>query len=823
MDQNLSARYLAAKRALFDKAYASLNDMQRKAVFTTDGPLLVLAGAGSGKTTVLVRRIAFIIRYGNAYYNDFVPEELNESYVSDLESASRLTVDEIRQILPEFIYAPCPPYRVLAITFTNKAAGEIKNRLIAELGDETLAKDIWSGTFHAVCMRILRTHCQLIGYTPGFTIYDTDDTKKTITGVMKRLNIDEKQFPARSVMTAISHAKDNLQSADDFEAEAGVDFRLSRIAAIYHGYEDELRRSGAMDFDDIIMQTVRLLRENPDVLAYYQRKFKYVCIDEYQDTNVAQFQLAALLSGQYKNLMVVGDDDQSIYKFRGATITNILGFDKAFDGTTVIKLEQNYRSTGTILEAANKVISHNRGRKGKNLWTAGGEGEKIILRKCEDQMGESRSIVDTIRRMVESGKHTYKDFAVLYRTNSQSAGVERALQRSTIPYRVLGGTRFSDRKEVRDAVAYLQLICNHADRERLLRIINEPRRKIGEKTLAVVAAIAEEQNLSLFDVMDRAGEFAALGRAAPLLTNFTAMIHRLTELMETLPMPDFFDEVMEQSGYLQMLRDGGEPERERVDNIAELKSNMMEYVKNTEAEGETPTLVNFLEEYALVADVDKYDTDADAVVLMTIHSAKGLEFPVVFLPGMEDGIFPGMQNIMGSSEDMEEERRLCYVAITRAKEQVIILHTRTRIWYGQTVSNPLSRFVGEIPDELTVHEDLTLEAMAVSAGAGNVGAGSAGVGNPAAQARGTYERPRRQKAPVHTDRITIGQSVPAPTTAARESLNTLSPGDRVTHASFGDGEILSIKPMGADKLIEVVFDKVGTKKLMGTYAKLKKI
>ena len=813
MDNHLSTRYINAKRALFDKVYSSLNEMQRKAVFTTEGPLLVLAGAGSGKTTVLVRRIAFLIRYGNAYYNEFIPDELTEAYVSDLEKAVRLSVEEIEQILPEFIYAPCPPYRVLAITFTNKAAGEIKNRLIAELGDETLAKDIWSGTFHAVCMRILRTHCGLIGFAPGFTIYDTDDTKKVIVGVMKRLNIDEKQFPPKAVMTAISHAKDQLQSAEDFEIEAGSDFRLSRIAAIYRGYEEELQRSGAMDFDDIIMHTVRLLRENPDVLAHYQRKFKYVCIDEYQDTNVAQFQLAALLSGQYKNLMVVGDDDQSIYKFRGATIANILGFDRVFEGTSVIKLEQNYRSTGTILEAANKVISHNQGRKGKNLWTSGGEGEKIILRKCEDQMGESRSIVDTIRRLVEDRHYTYKDFAVLYRTNSQSAGIERALQRSTVPYRVLGGTRFSDRKEIRDAVAYLQLISNHADRERLLRIINEPKRKIGDKTLAVVSAIAEEQNLPLFEVMDRADQFAALGRVAPLLQNFTSMIHRLSELMETLPLPDFFDAVMEQSGYLQMLKDGGEPERDRVDNIAELKSNMVEYIKNAEAEGIQPTLVHFLEEYALVADVDKYDTEADAVVLMTIHSAKGLEFPVVFLPGMEDGIFPGMQNIMGSSEDMEEERRLCYVAITRAKKQVIILHTRTRIWYGQTVANPLSRFVGEIPEELMHKEDLTLEAMSMSAGSGN---------RPAREPA-PYERPRRQRPPMHTDRITVGQPTPATTTAARENLNALTPGDRVSHASFGEGEILSIKPMGADKLIEVMFDTVGTKKLMGTYAKLKKL
>ena len=814
MDKNLTARYLAAKRALFDKAYGTLNDMQRQAVFTTEGPLLVLAGAGSGKTTVLVRRIAFIIRFGNAYYTDFVPYGLTEEHVTDLERAVHLTVPEIEGILPEFIHDPCPPYRMLAITFTNKAAGEIKNRLVTQFNDETIAGDIWSGTFHSVCMRILRTYGDRVGFGKGFTIYDTDDTKKAIVGVMKKLNIDEKQLPPKSVMTTISHAKDRLMTAEDFEVEAGSDYRLSRIAAVYKGYEEVLRASNAMDFDDIILHTVRLLREDPEVLAYYQRKFKYVCVDEYQDTNHAQFVLASLLSGGSHNLMVVGDDDQSIYKFRGATIENILGFDRVFSDATIIKLEQNYRSTKNILDAANQVISHNQGRKGKSLWTAGDEGEPIVLRKCEDQMGESRSIVDTIRRMTENGGRKYKDFAILYRTNSQSAGIERALQRSTIPYRVLGGTRFSDRKEIRDAVAYLQLISNHADRERLLRIINEPRRKIGDKTLAAVAAIAEEQNISLFDVMDQADRFVALARSAPTLKAFTEMIHRLTSLMDTLALPDFFDEVMEQSGYRKMLQDGGEPERERLENIDELKSNMMEYVKTTEENGEVPTLVNFLEEYALVADVDKYDTEADAVVLMTIHSAKGLEFPVVFLPGMEDGIFPGMQNIMGSSEDMEEERRLAYVAITRAREQVFILHTRTRIWYGQTVSNPLSRFVGEISEDLLHREDLTLEGMAAALGVQT---------QARPQNQSYYERPRRPKAPVHTDRLTIGQTAPTVSTEARQSMNALEPGDRVTLATFGEGEILSVKPMGADKLIEVMFDTVGTKKLMGTYAKLKKI
>ncbi len=811
MDKHLTERYIKAKQALFDKACHSLNERQREAVFHTEGPLLVLAGAGSGKTTVLVRRIAHIIRYGNAYHTDFVPPGLTEAHIAELENAVRLSPSEIEEILPEFIHDPCPPYRMLAITFTNKAAGEIKNRLCEQFSDETIAKDIWSGTFHSVCMRILRAHCEKLGYPKGFTIYDTDDTKKAVVTVMKRLNIDEKQFPPKAVVTAISHAKDSLLDPDEYENEAGADYRLSRIAAIYRGYADDLLRSGAMDFDDIIMQTVRLLRENPDVLAYYQKKFRYVCIDEYQDTNRAQFVLASLLSGGYRNLMVVGDDDQSIYKFRGATIENILGFDRVFENATLIKLEQNYRSTKTILNAANRVIEKNQGRRGKTLWTAGDAGEPIVLRKTEDQIAESRTIVDTIRHMMETGGCRYRDFAVLYRTNSQSAGVERALSRSTIPYRIVGGTRFNDRKEIRDAVAYLQLLCNKNDRERLLRIINEPRRKIGDKTMALVAAIAEETNQSLFEVMENADRYPALGRAVSMLQGFVDLIHNLTALMDTVTLPDLFDAVMEQSGYLPMLRMGGEPEREHIENIAELKSNIVEYVHNREAEGVPPTLSDFLEEYALVADVDKYDTEADAVVLMTIHSAKGLEFPVVFLPGMEDGIFPGMQNILGDPSDMEEERRLAYVAITRAKRQIFISHAKTRIWYGQTVANPLSRFVGEIPDELLRNEDLT----AVSAFGGVPGA--------AAQPTGRYERPRRPQPVRHTDRITVGQPTPESTVKAREALNTLSPGDRVSHASFGEGEILSVKPMGADKLIEVMFDTVGTKKLMGTYAKLKKL
>ena len=807
MQSPIEERYIAAKRALFDKAYGDLNDKQREAVFTTEGPLLVLAGAGSGKTTVLVRRIAYIIRYGNAYMSERIPENLTEERVESLESAVELTADEIRDgILPEFIENPCPPYRMLAITFTNKAANEIKSRLAAQLADETLARDVWSGTFHSVCMRILRRDGQRIGYGPSFTIYDTDDQKKTVTAILKNMNIDEKQFPVKSVLNAISREKDKLHTPEDTAELAGTDFRGGRIAAIYREYAAELARSNAMDFDDIIMQTVRLLRECPDLCEYYQKKFRYVCIDEYQDTNVAQLELAALLSGRYNNLMVVGDDDQSIYKFRGATIENILGFDKRFADASVIKLEQNYRSTATILEAANKVIAHNEGRRGKNLWTAGAKGENIVLRKVEDQMAESRSIVDTINRMMAgTGKkgsgRSYRDFAVLYRTNSQSSSVERAFAKSAIPYRMVGGTRFNDRKEIRDAVAYLQLISNHADRERLMRVINEPKRGIGDKTLEVVNAIALEQGCSVFDVMDNADLYPALGRSVTKLKAFTALIHELTAVAEKSSMADLFDAVMQKSGYMRMLLESQEPERDRVENLNELKSNMMEYEQNNE----DASLVGFLEENALVADVDKYDSEADAVVLMTVHSAKGLEFPVVFLPGMEDGIFPGMQTIMEGPEQVEEERRLAYVALTRAKEKVVILHAKSRLWYGQTVFNQVSRFVKEIPPELITEEDLTGENAQVD------------------QTRPTAADRTRRRQPQYTDVLTVGRPLHTVTDSARENVRALQPGDRVSHLTFGEGIILSAKPMGSDVLFEVMFDTVGTKKLMGTYAKLKKL
>lgn len=796
MTETIKERYLRAKRALFDKAYSALNDKQREAVFTTEGPLLILAGAGSGKTTVLVKRIAFIIKYGNAYYSQNVPEGMNEAQIESLESALALPAEEIEQLLPVFISNPCPPWQVLAITFTNKAANEMKTRLASVFSnDESIANDIWAGTFHSVCMRILRRYGSRIGYGEGFTIYDTDDAKKLISSCLKKLNIDEKILPIKSVMNEISRAKDKLMTPEMFESEAGSDFRLSKTALVYKEYQKVLKESNALDFDDIIMQTVRLLHEDEEARTYYQRRFRYVCVDEYQDTNKAQFVLTSLISAGSRNLMVVGDDDQSIYKFRGATIENILDFDRTYDDAKVIKLEQNYRSTQNILDAANEVIKNNSGRKGKTLWTAKKEGEKIHLRRLDDQNLEARYIIDTINRMVASGERRFKDFAVLYRVNAQSNNLENVFARSGIPYRMLGGVRFSDRKEIRDIVAYLQLINNHADRERLLRIINEPKRKIGPKAIEAVIEIAEAEGCSLFEVIRHSDRYVALANYRSRFDEFADVIERLSELSDEVSLDVLVRETLERTGYKQMLIDAGEQEAERLENLEEFISNVIEYQQNAEE----PSLTGFLEETALVADVDRYDENADAVVLMTIHSAKGLEFPVVFLPGLEDGIFPGMQSILDPGE-LEEERRLAYVAITRAKERLFITHTKCRLLYGRTQYNPRSRFVEEIPSALI--EDETES----SANAAYV------------QSRGGQQV--RQNT-VRREEITVGK--PLARTAPKSPATLFSEGDRVSHMTFGEGEILSVKPMGADTLYEIMFDKVGTKKLMATYAKLKKI
>lgn len=794
----LGEEYLRLKRQLFDKYYSFLNDEQKNAVYTTEGSVLILAGAGSGKTTVLVNRIVFIVKYGNAYYSQYVPYDLNEQKINLIRSAALLEGEQLSEFLKCFSSAPCHPWQMLAFTFTNKAANEIKKRLGEALGSEDAAKNIWAGTFHSICVRILRTYGGLLGYRDNFTIYDADDSKKAVSAVMKSLNIDDKVLSVKTVVAEISKAKDKLITPEDYESDFAIDdIRRKKIAKIYTEYQKTLMQSNALDFDDIIMQTVFLLRRNAEVREYYQNKFRYVSVDEFQDTNLAQFELISLLSGGHKNIMVVGDDNQSIYKFRGAIIENILGFDKKYQNTKIIKLEQNYRSTSIILDAANAIISNNINRKEKNLWTSRKGGEQIILRKCDDQNYEARYIVEKIEGLVASGKYKYSDIAILYRANAQSNVIERIFAKSAIPYRMYGGLRFNDRKEIRDVVAYLQFIVNPSDAERMKRIINEPRRGIGAKTVEGVCAIADENSISVFEVLRNADKYVALARSAQRLKDFGALIAYFRDLLyEDMPIHRFVDTVIDKSGYRQMLKDGGEEEKERLDNIAEFVSGIQEY----EETNEDPTLLGFLEENALVADVDGYDEDADAVVMMTMHSAKGLEFPVVFLPGMEEGVFPGTQVLFGAetSAEMEEERRLAYVAVTRAKERLYLVHTQMRMLYGKTGINELSRFVKEIPKEL-IKEDKPPSYSSTG---------------------GYYNSPQKS----YGTRVYFSeQAEKSPKATAQTSTEVFSVGDRVRHAAFGEGEIFSARAMGNDMLYEVIFDRVGTKKIMGNFARMKKV
>ncbi|MBE6629255.1 MAG: ATP-dependent DNA helicase PcrA [Ruminococcaceae bacterium] len=797
---DLKSRYLTAKRQLFDRYYRSLNDRQREAVYHIHDPLLILAGAGSGKTTVLVRRIAYMIRFGNAYHSNHVPFDLDEYTVQGLEKAvlAPLSDGELEALLSQFSADATPPYRILAITFTNKAAGEMKSRLAAAFPDDPgVSSELWVGTFHSVCMRILRRHRAEAGLQDNFTVYDTDDSKKALQAVLKSLNVDDKVLPIKTVMNAISRAKDRLVGPENFLLEFGNEFPKPLLQKVYEGYQKRLAESNALDFDDIIFRTVRLLEENAEVRNLYQRRFRFVSVDEYQDTNVAQFRLTALLSAGSGNLMVVGDDDQSIYRFRGATIENIRNFTKVFQNATIIRLEQNYRSTQSILDAANAVISHNAkdAAMKKELWTDKGAGNKIRVLNPENQNAEARAIIDEIQKKVRAGRE-YRDFAVLFRTNAQSQALENAFARSGIPYRMLGGTRFSDRKEIRDIVAYLQLIDNHSDKERLLRIVNEPRRGLGDKTLTAVEEIANYEGISMFEVMEHADAYLALSRSAKTLIGFAGLINELTARLDDIPLDRFVDEVLDRTGYRQMIRDMGKEEADRLDNLEEFISSVIEYQESAEE----PSLTEFLEITALVADVDRYDESADAVVLMTIHSAKGLEFPQVFLPGFEDGIFPGLQTVMAGPEEIEEERRLAYVAITRAKEELYILHAQNRMLYGRTSYNPASRFLSEIPENLIERPAAPVRPAGVY---GAVKSTPARFGNSAA-----------------TERTSMGRAATPQPAAKRE---VFCAGDRVKHATFGEGTILSVQKIAADTLYEIAFDRVGTKKMMHTYAKLQKM
>ena len=803
--QEIINKYLSAKRALFDKVYGRrLNPEQRKAVFTVDGPLLVLAGAGSGKTTVLVNRIAYLIKYGNAYFSEEYPEGLSPEAAEVLEGAIDMEPEEIEELLPQFASHPAAPWSVLAITFTNKAAGEIRERLLRTFDDPDIAGSVWSGTFHSVCLRILRKYGDRLGYREGFSIYDTDDKKRLLTGCMKELCIDEKRLAVKAVANAISIAKDELKTPDDIDVNQ--DPRSRDIVRIYKLYQQKLMEYNAVDFDDIIMMTVDLLQREEDVREYYQNKFKFVLVDEYQDTNYAQFVLTRILSDKYRNIMVVGDDDQSIYKFRGATIENILNFDTTYPDATVIKLEQNYRSTGNILEAANAVIHHNDNRRDKRLWCDKGAGEKIILHQSDDQNDEGKYIIDRINNGIKRDGRKYSDYAVLYRINALGRSLQTSFAKSGMPYRVVGDMGFYDRKEVKDMMAYLSVLVSPFDNLRLKRIINEPKRKIGQTTVDAIEEIASSLGLSMYDVVKNASNHTALSKNAEKLKAFSDIIEKIKE-EKKLP-SEMITALFEDSGYKAMLTAEGFEGEGKIENVEEFIGAAVEYEQRCADLGLEATPHGFLEEISLVADVDKYDENADAVVLMTVHAAKGLEFPVVFLAGMEDGIFPSLQNI-GEAEEMSEERRLAYVAITRAKEMLYVTHTQSRMMYGKTTYNRLSRFIkDELPDRL-IFEDAPrrkpMNSYATYGGQQNY-----------QQERGNYLREFNRP-------VEIAPKKREKQGAAEYGVEKISVGSRVKHDMFGEGTIVSSRDMGGDVLYEVRFDNGQVKKLMQTFAKLRKL
>lgn len=788
MTSDFEKRYLTARRKYIASQFAALNPMQREAVMTTDGPLLLLAGAGSGKTTVLIHRIANLLRFGRASDCNEIPDIVTSDDVEFLEQLSEVTTDEQKHHA-DYLCAvdPAAPWSIIAITFTNKAANELKERLCAMLGDE--AADIWAMTFHSACCRILRRDIERLGYSRSFTIYDTADSERVMKDVLKDMGLDDKTFPPRYVLNLISREKDKMVTPQDLLswAEENNEIKMMPIARAYLKYQTRLKENNALDFDDIILLTVKLLQEHEDIRSYYQRKFRYVLVDEYQDTNHLQYLLTSLLAGGYENICVVGDDDQSIYRFRGATIENILNFEEQYPSARVIRLEQNYRSTQSILNAANAVITHNLGRKGKRLWTANGIGKPVTVYTAETGEGEAAFVANRIISM--SKGRNFKDYAVLYRTNAQSNALEYAFKRNGIPYRVIGGTRFFDRAEVKDMLAYLCVINNRADDLRLRRIINNPPRGLGEKTIDQAERQAQAAHIPLYHVVSDPYSFASMEKAAQKLLQFTAIIEGLAQLLEDgMSLPDFYDEVMLRTGYVDMLqKKDTEENRTRLENIRELKSSILSYLENTDA----PSLAGFLEEIALYTDIQEYSAEDDAAIMMTMHSSKGLEFPHVFLVGFEDGLFPGMRAI-GDRDEMEEERRLCYVAITRAKQTLTICHARQRMLYGRTNAALPSRFIRELPED-------EIEKKGQST-----------------QRPSTFGYAQTQR----TDYSYRPISAPAAAAAqpAKSACPDYNKGDMVQHSAFGRGMILTVTKMGADALLEIAFDQFGTKRLMARSA-----
>ncbi|WP_303057922.1 ATP-dependent helicase [uncultured Ruminococcus sp.] len=783
------AECIALKQQAFRKYFHSLNEQQQQAVFSVNGPVLVLAGAGSGKTTAIISRIVNMIYFGDGYAqaDGYLPEEDAVWLQAYIDGKEPEDVERLREILA---IAPIRPWNILAITFTNKAAGEMRARLASTLGEE-LASSVHASTFHSACVQILRRSIERLGYGSDFAIYDADDSRKLMKSCLADCNVSEKQFPPRGIVQEISNAKDAMISPEEMWEDAGEDYRKQTVARLYAAYQRHLRESNALDFDDIIYLTVELFRRFPEELAKYQYRFPYVLVDEYQDTNHAQYQLISLLTHASGNLCVVGDDDQSIYRFRGATIENILGFEEEFPDCTVIRLEQNYRSTQNILDAANSVIANNTGRKSKHLWTNAGAGEKITWYRAADESDESAYVSDTILKQVKAGEK-YSDHAILYRMNAQSNMLERALVHKGIPYRIYGGTRFYDRKEIKDILAYMSIVENPNDRVRFERIVNEPKRGIGNATLALLLQISQDLNLSPLEVLQNVEQYPALSKKKTALKKFAELWETLITAEREQPLEQFLDTILEKTGYHGMLESMGEEGTFRLENIEELKTSILTY----QNEAEEASLGGFLEEISLYTDVDKYEPDQDTVMLMTVHSAKGLEFRNVFLVGMEQGVFPGNRSL-STPQDLEEERRLAYVALTRAKEKLTLTTAASRMLFGMTMRNPPSQFLEEIDKSLL--EEKTSRRQSKR-------------GIPAGNAESVQS-------------ISLLQQQMA---ASKKRVYQAQPkefhvGERVRHAVFGDGTVLSITKMANDAMLEVGFDQVGTKRLMASHPKIKKL
>lgn len=778
--------YHQLKKTVLERYFQRTNDMQKQAIFQTQGPVLIIAGAGSGKTTVLCNRTANLILFGDAYHSDYIPE-LSLSDISFLRHYANgqveNTIENTMELSRIIGYKKTAPWRILAVTFTNKAATELKERL-EHMGAP--AGEVWAFTFHSACIRILRQGIEALGYKPGFAVYDMDDSQRVIKDVMKQLNLSDKVFNPKQLHAQISRAKDQLITPETFSEvshNGKKDYMLSAVKSVYNEYQKALKAANALDFDDIIMKTVQLFEQEPEILEHWQNRFEYIMVDEYQDTNYAQYRLVSLLAKKRRNLCVVGDEDQSIYRFRGATIENILSFEKEFDAK-VIKLEQNYRSTETILAAANKVISNNTQRKSKNLWSDLGKGDKIQILTFSGEREEGMFVANTIDEAVENGAK-YADHVILYRTNAQSRTIEQELNRKNIPYTIVGGTRFYERKEIKDMLAYLSVVANPYDEVRFMRIVNEPKRGIGEASQAEIKRIANGLGISYVETLQRADEFPGLSKKSKVLMDLGELFAQLSDYDER-DLSQLLEDLLQMTGYADMLKTQGDEGEMRLQNIRELKSAIMDYCE------ETPdaSLEGFLERSALIADIDTYDGTLDRVSLMTMHSSKGLEYDTVFLVGAEENIFPSYRS-NADPMDLEEERRLAYVAITRAKRKLYITRSEERLLYGQTMRNPISRFVKEMPSECVEYVNKTTP-------------------------KSTFTPP--PKKPGYLQSVTpIQQAKPVAAVS-----QTFSRGERITHNIFGPGTVLDATPMGNDTLLEIAFDRVGTKKVMANFAKIKK-